>query len=202
MRNVLSILFGAATFTGCFFPSFDGMQSDQNPTLPPHGGANAPGLGGDAAVPMSGDAGPATGGDPAANPADDASVGASSVDAATKSPGAGFVSCAGTACTPGGFCCAGHNGGTSSCGEPNDPAGEGACKFPGGGVVLKCDENDDCSAGQVCCLLLGDASATCRHPSACPSVVLCNPQAPSCPAGLTCTGSQALGGGHTSSFCK
>lgn len=186
-RTGVSIVLGALLATGCLFPSFDDVRGGRPEARTEANATDDEGRQTDAA--SGGDA--ASGSAPGTNAPADAAT-----EAAPRAPGT--IKCGGSTCLvgPGSYCCAGFQFG-STCG---DPGGEDACRSFGQAHVLTCDDDADCDSGQSCCLPDGAKTSTCSV--SCSGRVLCNPQAPSCPSGKTCTGVMSLGSGASISVCQ
>ena len=107
--------------------------------------------------------------------------------------GSRTVACGSKTCdiTVGEYCCTSF--GEAECNTPSDIM---FCQ-----AVIRCDGNQDCPDGQVCCVPnLGNESA-CRADCGGNGRVVCQPEAPRCPANQTCTGEEDLGG-TTGFFCR
>ncbi|MBX3225915.1 MAG: hypothetical protein KIT84_29940 [Labilithrix sp.] len=156
------VLVGAIALVGCLFPSFDDLKSDTKTTPRPDAGSDGDDDDGD---------------DDDATPPD---------AGGTKLPDGGdfparHIDCNDVCPIADALCCTTVGG--ASC-QPLEA--ETFCPVQGG-EVFKCDGDEDCDPGQVCCYAekRGTCSATCAGQQ------LCHGSPGSCPPGKTCTGTIA-----------
>jgi hypothetical protein len=179
---------------GCLFPSFEGM--DGSPTADAQLVTQGPGPG----------PGPVDGGTEAAvapsaanvdpTPPDPTSdrTAASATGDSTRQPRPA-ISCGSTSCdASSSICCVERTG--ASC-RPSS-SGTSGCAY-----TLHCDDSSQCPSDELCCGALGDA--TCRPKLQCGVAfgrVLCDPKAPHCPDGKTCTAVPLPGTTTMSNACS
>lgn len=158
---------GACVLVGCLFPSFDELRSNDKQDSGSSGDDDD----------VAKEAGASS------SSSSSSSSGSTSSSSSSGDGGSGKEIACNGACpvAPGTFCCT-TIGGLSCQGTGT----ETFCTSVEGGEIFRCDGDEDCEAGQVCCFTVADKEAKCA--TTCAAQVLCNGPKATCPTGKSCTG--------------
>ena len=181
---------GAAVLAGCLFPSFDDLKHDD--TTPSgeerDAGKQKPDS---SSSSTSGGATSSSSSGATSSSSSGATSSSSSSSSGSTTTLVRSIPCDGKTCGADEVCCAPIVG-DAVC----RPASSPSCDP---GDLLECADTKDCAGGEICCQRgTGSGGSRCQK-TACDGYTYCQPDAPQCPGGQSCSG-DAIAGAHIDSF--